>query len=346
VLVTSTTYDNAGRIYQVTDPNGIITQTIYDAAGRKTQTVEDQGGLDRTTNYAYTLDNLIAALIAVNADTGDQTTTYLYGTTLTESSVARNDLLRFTYYPDLNETWPLLTVEEWATMTIDDWADLELNSSDSVGYTYNRLGQQTTITDQRGTVRTLYYDTLGRLTNDCVSTVGSSTDNTVLQIAKTYEVRGMVQTVTSYNNATPGSGTVLNKVELTYNSFSQLIEEQQSHSGPVGGSTPSVQYAFDTGASGSNEIRLNQLTYPNGRTISYSYGTGGGMNDYLNRIDTIQDTTSGTTDLASYTYLGASTVIQILYSEPSVSLDLWGGTSGVFAGLDQFNRIIDQRWST
>ena len=33
--------------------------------------------------------------------------------------------------------------------------------------------------------------------------------------------------------------------------------------------TPSVQYAFDDAASSSNEIRLNQLTYPNDRTIAY-----------------------------------------------------------------------------
>jgi hypothetical protein len=50
---------------------------------------------------------------------------------------------------------------------------------------------------------------LGRLTDDCVTTVGSSTDNAVLRISTTYEVRGMVATVTSYDNATPGSGTAL-----------------------------------------------------------------------------------------------------------------------------------------
>ena len=86
------------------------------------------------------------------------------------------------------------------------------------------------------------------------------------------------------------------------------------------------------------------MTYPNSRTIGYSFGTSGGINDLLNRVDTIQDTTSGTTNLASYTYLGLGTVVRIAYPQPSVWLDLWGGTSGDFAGLDLFNRIIDQRW--
>ena len=37
-------------------------------------------------------------------------------------------------------------------------------------------------------------------------------------------------------------------------------------------------------------------------------------------------------------------ILRIDYQEPDVMLDLWGGTSGTFDGIDQFNRIIDQRW--
>jgi RHS repeat-associated protein len=169
--------------------------------------------------------------------------------------------------------------------------------------------------------------------------VGSDTDNAVLQIATAYEVRGLIETVTSTNSATAGSGTVVNQVALAYNTFSELTEEQQSHSGAVGGSTPSVQYAYDTGGSSSNEIRLNQLTYPNGRAVSYNFASG--MDSILNRITSISDTIA---TLAEYTYLGAGTVVRITYAQPSVWLDLWGGTSGTFNGLDQFNRIIDQRW--
>jgi len=322
VLVASTTYDEAGRISGMTDPMGYVTQMAYDAAGRKTQTVEDYGTglLNRTTNWTYTLDNLIATLTAVNAATGNQTTSYTYGTDLYTSTVVRNDLLASVTYPD------------------------SVFGSDVVSYTYNTQGQQATITDQRGTTRALLYDPLGRLTDDCVTYVGGSTDNAVLRISRTYEVRGMVATVTSYDNATPGSGTALNQCALTYNSFAQLTEEQQDHNGTVSGSSPSVQYNYDSGGSSSNEIRLNGLIYPNGRIITYSYSTSGGINDRLNRVDTLRDTTSGTTDLASYTYLGLDTVVRITYPQPEAWLDLWGGTSGLFAGLDQFNRVIDQRW--
>ena len=30
--------------------------------------------------------------------------------------------------------------------------------------------------------------------------------------------------------------------------------------------------------------------------------------------------------------------------EPDIKLDLFGGTSGTYAGLDRFDRVIDQRW--
>src|SRR5207248_6269488 len=72
------------------------------------------------------------------------------------------------------------------------------------------------------------------------------------------------------------------------------------------------------------------------------YGTSNGMNDVLNRLESLSD---GTTTLANYTYLGASTVVRIDYPQPQVRLDLWGGTTGTFAGLDNFGRIIDQHWA-
>jgi RHS repeat-associated protein len=439
ILVTTTSYDAAGRADSVIDPKAIETRTTFDAAGRTTNTKEAYGtGDERETQYTYTLDNQIATLVAVNATTGNQTTTYTYGTTLTESDVANNGLLRFVAYPDSS------------------------GNSDRVKYTYNRLGQQKTMEDQRGTVHTYEYDKLGRLAHDRITTVGSNTDSAVLRITRAYEVRGMLQTVTSYNNATAGSGTVLNDVKLEYNSFSQLVKEWQDHGAAVSGSSPKVEYSYADGSFSSNQIRPTSITYPDSRVIGYDYGdapvadcsgcassieltvSGSGAGDFdgivtltqsgdscewdgsyatstwpslnvqliadgddytltitalgetdyfvvwrlsdgdytppcpqanspsdwvlesndvpnsstpsmslskagpgslmdylLNRIQSIKDSS---TTLAKYTYLGAGTVVQIEYEEPEVKLDLWGGNSGTFDGLDRFNRIIDQRW--
>ena len=80
-----------------------------------------------------------------------------------------------------------------------------------------------------------------------------------------------------------------------------------------------------SGASNSNEIRLNGLIYPNGRVLTYNFASG--MYAALNRVTSISDTSA---TLAGYTYLGLGTVVRISYPQPDVWLDLWGGTSGAF----------------
>lgn len=66
-------------------------------------------------------------------------------------------------------------------------------------------------------MRTLDYDKLGRLQHDRVTTLGSGVDGTVRRITRSYEVRGLLQNLTSYDNATAGSGTVVNDVQYAYN---------------------------------------------------------------------------------------------------------------------------------
>jgi len=123
--------------------------------------------------------------------------------------------------------------------------------------------------------------------------------------------------------------------------FAPLPPAHIPFAGTVSGSSLNVQYAYDSGGSSSNEIRPTNITYPNSRQINYVYGSG--MDSTLNRVTNIQENASSV-NLATYTYLCLGTVIRIDYSQPQVRLDLWGGTSGTFAGLDQFNRIVDQRW--
>jgi hypothetical protein len=61
------------------------------------RTIPDE---NRTTETTYTPDGQIKTLTAKNNATGDQVTTWVYGTTLSDSDVARADLLRAKEYPD------------------------------------------------------------------------------------------------------------------------------------------------------------------------------------------------------------------------------------------------------
>jgi RHS repeat-associated protein len=327
VLVTSTVYDDAGREWKVTDPKAIVKWTEYDDAARTSKTIENyvQGGTDpdqnRTTEMTYTPDNQLKTLTAKNTVTQDQVTTWVYGTTLSDSDVARNDLLRAKELPDKS------------------------SASDRVEYKYNRLGELKEIKDQIGTVRVLENDKLGRLAHDRVTVLGGGVDGTVRRISRSYEVRGMLSKLTSWNNATVGSGSVVNEIEYAYDGFGLLTSEPQSHSGVVTGSTPKVQYAYTNGA--DNHARRTSITYPDNTVVALDYGSAGAVDDVLNRIKQLK---ISTTVLADYSYLGQRVPVIANYSgQPGVELTYYtsggsGDAGDQYTGLDRFGRIIDQRW--
>ena len=335
-LVRSTEYDEMGNGYRSIDPKGIETRSSFDHLGRQTKLIEafDDGNSttgptdrDRTTEFAYTSDGQVRSVTAKNASTGDQVTRYIFGTTLSDSGVARKDLLRAVIHPDSDDTESPLGN---GTDGVYDRVELK----------YNRLGEATEQRDQNQTTRALEYDKLGRMLHDRVIALGAGVDQAVRRISRSYESRGMPEKVTSYDDAAVGSGNVVNEVQAAYNGFRQFTVEYQSHSGAViTSSTPKVQYGYTTGL--ANHIRPMSLTYPNGRVISYAYGTSGGLDDVLNRVWGLKE---GTTTLVVYTHLGLSTVVRLDYPQPQMRLDLWGEVSGTYAGLDRFNRVIDQRW--
>jgi YD repeat-containing protein len=95
-------------------------------------------------------------------------------------------------------------------------------------YKYNGLGEVREIKDQLGSIRTLDYDKLGRLEHDRVTALGTGVDWTIMRITRSYDNRGLLQKLSSYDNLNPGSGTVINEVQYAYDGFGLLITEYQS----------------------------------------------------------------------------------------------------------------------
>ena len=134
-----------------------------------------------------------------------------------------------------------------------------------------------------------------------------------------------------------------------YNGLGQLTQEWQSHSGAVNtNATPSVQYGYTLMSGGANNSRLTSMTYPNGKVLNYNYGTAGGLNDTISRLDSLSDS-SGT--LEQYTYLGLDTVVKRAHPQPGVDLtyikqsgESNGDAGDQYTGLDRFGRVVDQRW--
>ncbi len=53
--------------------------------------------------------------------------------------------------------------------------------------------------------------------------VGTGTDAAVHRIAVEHTDRGLLGKVISHNNATVGTGVIVNEVALSYNAFNRLI---------------------------------------------------------------------------------------------------------------------------
>jgi len=118
---------------------------------------------------------------------------------------------------------------------------------------------------------------------------------------------------------------------------------------------PNVQYAYEDGASGAdldaNYVRPTSVTYPGPstrRVVHYNYASSG-VGAPLGRLANIaDDDTSPTDTYASYTYLGASTVVKVEYPAVTVSTDslalTYGTSADSYAGFDRFGRVVDHKW--
>ncbi len=333
VLVSSVEYNARGEAYKTIDPAGSETRSETDDAGRVVRSVQNYvdgtpgpaADVDVTVERTYNADGNLLTLTAKNSTTGDQVTRYVYGTAAggLSPAVYRNDLMRAEIYPDSDDTTALGNGTDGVY--------------DRVEYAYNRLGERIAVKDQNGTVHQYAFDALGRQTQDRVTTVGTGVDDNVLRIQRTYEVRGMVASITSYDDPDPGEGNVLNQVVFEHDDLGRLVKDFQEHEGAKDANTLYVEYEY---APAATALRLASVKYPNGRRTRYDYGTTAG--GALNRLDAIKDDDAST--LAAYTWLGLGRMVVEDFVEPDVKLDYFGGTSGTYAGVDRFGRVVDQKW--
>jgi len=342
VLVTKFAYDTAtGDMNSTTDPNGKETRTFIDDLGRTTWLAEHYANFDpatlstisdgsdpskdRVTKTEYDGLGSTTKQLAYNGSSsvaGD--TVYLYEDTVNLSRITS------TIYPDSSDT--------------------DSSGTDQVKVAYNVDGTPSQRTDQRGTVIVYSYDNLRRPQSQKVTTLGGATDGTVRSLTTKYDTFGRVSKQTSHGNQTddPDNTTdIKNQVMPTYNDLSQVTKSEQSHSGAVGMSTPSVQYAYDTSAASSvfdDGPRLESLTYPSGRVLFSDYGTADALADRLSVPYRLRETNGSGTILVEYSRTGGGIPVITDYQQPDLKLDLFGGTTSTYAGLDRFGRTIDQRW--
>ena len=191
------------------------------------------------------------------------------------------------------------------------------------------------------------FDDGGREEHRRVTTLDTDFDGAVRRISMSYTDLGQVELVTQYDNATAGSGSVVDEVRYSYDGWGSVDTFEQDNNSAVGASGSvddyEVSYAFAKATSGRNTIRKTSTTLPSGNVITYSYlSTNGKHDNDASRLSHLQD---GATRLVDYRYNGLAQVVGTIHQEPDIQWLLNAGNAETFPDLDRFNRVTSSRWT-
>ncbi len=282
-LVTAIEYNTRGLTDTEEDPEQIKTRTLYDDLGRVIAVIENfddatvawDSGLgrwevsnindtepdtDRVTSFVYNgVGDIVRRVAHIPDGTLEeiQETLYTYAAlTSAGDKINSNDLLTKIQYPDEGT-----------------------GSAGTTGYTvvysYNRMGELLTETDQNGTVKTYTRDALGRVEGvvaDPIAT-GDGVDDTIDTIEYGYDEFSRLSKVTS--RFTSGGG-VANEIAYAYDTLWQLEGMKQNPAGATGAFSYTgdvldiddgmVGYIYHTEHAGatapSNQSRMTEIHYP------------------------------------------------------------------------------------
>jgi RHS repeat-associated protein len=355
VLVTKYGFDAGGREFQRTDNLNRVSQRTFDGLGRITQLIENYVtgsptetslDTDRKTTFSFDSVGRLSQQVSYNPKgTGNgvqlQTTTFVYGTSAVTDlqghpPVFRNDLLAAEIFPDSDDTY------NPATGQFSNGTD---GVYDRREYIYDYAGRKTSTKDQRGAVRTLSYDSAGRVASDNLGVVPSTVDSTIRQLSYLYDDLSRPKSFQSLD----GGLHIFNEVKTTYDGWGNPIKREDSHVGAVvSGTTPSAQAAYTDGGSGGvgKYIRPVSMTYPNGRVVFINYPAAGStsVGDHLSRVDNLANDSAGTTQFAQYTFMGVGRVLDISHPLVTNGLIYRQGPDTNPGAWDQFDRQIYTKW--
>lgn len=348
-LRTTYTYDNFGRVSDITDPGdadatgGRIQRTEYDAAGRRLRVIDNYtngtpgGGTkndeDRVVEYTYGAGGLVTAVTRKMTSSGDdQTTTYTYGVAKTggtlNSAIASGQLL--------------------ASILLPEQTSGQSSADRTILYAYNALGQTTSTKDAAGNIIDTAYDVGGRPITRTASTVASGFDNRVLTIETSYTSRGQVDTVTQKG----ASAVVRDQLDFRYDGWGNTDRMRQDPDSTIGASSgrdefeTTYTYTLTNGAGDPTVswafVKLTEVAQPGSVPIEYT-GTGA-VWDLLGshggvKLDSLT--------VATYKHMGAGVAAAVEYGEPNIAARMYdpaSGSSTYGSYIDRFNRVTRHTW--
>jgi len=356
--VTGYTYDEAGQLTRVTLPDGSYLDYIYDAAHRLIQMVDNLGNRivytldllgnrtveevrDPSNNLIQTRSRVYSSLNRLYQEIGasSQTTQYAYDTqgnlTSIDGPLSGSGDTTANQYDALNRlkqvTDPNSGVTQYAYDGLDQLTQVTDPRSLATSYTVNGLGNVTqqvspdtgttasthdaagnllTQTDAKNQVTTYVYDELNRVTS---ITFDDGSKQTYAYDQGTYGV-GLLTQVKDLNPST----TVISQIDYVYNQKGRVTSETRT----VNSVAYVTSYSYDSYG------RLEGMTYPSGRTLSYTF-------DALGRVNQVNTTSPS----------GLGSVTQVVAQ--NIQYHPFGGVKGytlgngqvVAKGLDQDGRV-------
>ncbi len=307
-LVTTTRYDEIGRVDAVIDPEGIETGFRYDSLNRRIAMVENQvenqvGPVELDWLEVNHLDpddvDRWEVTSGLNSNHLDQNrvTSYVY-------DGASNVIKQVAHMPPSTGSGEVVQVTEYVHGVVyddndpGDPAGSALNSNDlllkviypegdasttletrSVTMSYNRLGEVTRMQDQNGTVHEYAYDKMGRRTTNRVTEFGSDIDEETNYHGTIYGTRGMVQEVRTGYSSGGGGGlpplvSLQSAVRFLYDDMGQLEHMDQSHSGsfPFGAGGPEYRMTWSYDQKPFDPTGTDPHNYSRVEEIAYPFG--------------------------------------------------------------------------
>ncbi len=324
-LVTTYAYTIKSEVFEVSDPMGRELRTEYNDPGLTTKRIENYvNGTpgtddDRTMEYTYDSSGRLWKVTA-KATTTDQITEYVYGVTrgTDNSTISSNDYVKTVKWPDSSTTQETMA--------------------------YDAQGKKVWEKNAQTTERFFDHDDRGRRTEDRAQTIGSGLDTTAKRISYTYDALDRPIKVSTYDNATAGSGTCLNQIQYEYTRFDKVLKLYQEWTGlvntaalPTG--SPRIEHAYSFPSDGTTGIRKTQTTLTGGQVITDEYTAG--IDDNLSRISGRK---ASSVWVFQESYLGLDRLVERQYGSTG---RLWTlvGTDSVnndnYIGLDRMGRIDD-----
>jgi RHS repeat-associated protein len=265
---TTSRYDALGRADQVTLADGAMTQTTY--AGSVTTGTDPAGKARRQVTDA------LGRLVRLNEpnDAGDlgtvsaptRPTSYQYNALNNLVRITQEGQSRFFKYDSLGRLTHDRQVEQSAPHYAPD--PLTGNNEWSSRVVYNDYGVVEESFDARGVRTGFIYDTLNRVKEITYSDGTPTVTYTYDTATPGYYNRGHLQrVVTAATGSVPETSQTYN-----YDRMGRVANHQQS----IGTNVYTLAYAYNFAGS------LKSLTYPSGRTVTYSF-------DQLNRLSAAAD---------------------------------------------------------